>query len=384
MKNLKRRLALSMAFVMLLPLALTAFAAGEDAGFSDVPSDAWYAEAIAYCQEQGWMSGTSATEFSPAGETTRAVLAAVLYRKAGSPAVAGEDSFTDTESGKWYSPAVLWASQQGLITGYGNDVFGTNDPVSREQLVTILWRQEGSPDSQAGAAFADNGLIASWALQAVAWAKENNVISGRDGNRFDPKANANRAEVAAVLSNAAKTIWAEPEPAPAPAPADGNKVLIAYFSATNNTEGVANHIKATLGEGADLYEIAPETPYTAADLNYGNSSCRANREQNDDSARPVISGSVENMEQYDVIFLGYPIWWGTAPKIVHTFLESYDFGGKTIIPFCTSASSGYSDGAIRPLAPDALWQTGRRFSGGASQSTVKSWIDSLNLELALQ
>lgn len=312
MKTLKRFGTLFLTLVLSLSLAAPASAAVEDTGFSDVDANAWHAEAVAYCQAQGWMGGTSATEFSPAGEMTRAMLATVLYRRAGSPAVSGEDGFSDTESGRWYSAAVLWASQQGLIAGYGNAVFGANDPVSREQLVTILWRQEGSPAGQAAAGFADNDRIADWALQAVVWARENNVISGRSDNRFAPKDNANRAEVAMVLANAAKTIWAEPDPEPTPDPAptepdpepgEETKVLIAYFSATNNTEGAANHIKAILGGNADLYEITPETPYTSADLNY-NTDCRANREQNDASARPAISGSVENMAQYDVIFPG--------------------------------------------------------------------------------
>ena len=167
---------------------------------------------------------------------------------------------------------------------------------------------------------------------------------------------------------------------PTPAPSEGAKVLIAYFSATNNTEGIANHLDAILD--ADLYEITPETPYTAADLNY-NTDCRANREQNDASARPAISGSVDNMEQYDVIFLGYPIWWGQAPKIISTFLESYDLSGKTIVPFCTSGSSGIGSSAtnLHSQANGASWMDGQRFSGGASRSTVESWVNGLGLTL---
>ena len=162
----------------------------------------------------------------------------------------------------------------------------------------------------------------------------------------------------------------------------GKKILIAYFSATNNTEGIANHIKNILGDDADLYEIAPETPYTSADLNY-NSDCRANREQNDASARPVISGGVEDMDQYEVIFLGYPIWWGEAPRIINTFLESYDLSGKTIVPFCTSGSSGIGSSAsnLHSLASNATWLDGQRFSGGASRSTVESWVNGLGLTL---
>ena len=159
------------------------------------------------------------------------------------------------------------------------------------------------------------------------------------------------------------------------------KVLIAYFSATNNTENIANHLNEILD--ADLYEIVPETPYTADDLNYNDSSSRSSQEMNDPDSRPVISGSVENMEQYDVIFLGYPIWWGEAPRIINTFLESYDLSGKTIAPFCTSASSplGSSATKLQDLTGSATWLEGQRFSGGASVSDVQSWVDSLNLKV---
>ena len=159
----------------------------------------------------------------------------------------------------------------------------------------------------------------------------------------------------------------------------GNKILIAYFSATNNTESIANHLNEILD--ADLYEIVPETPYTSDDLNYNDRSSRSSQEMNDPDARPAISGSVDNMEQYDVIFLGYPIWWGEAPRIINTFLESYDLSGKTIAPFCTSASSplGSSARNLEELADNVTWLDGQRFSGGASSADVQSWVDSLNL-----
>ncbi len=159
----------------------------------------------------------------------------------------------------------------------------------------------------------------------------------------------------------------------------GKKTLIAYFSATNTTEGIANHLDAILD--ADLYEIVPETPYTSDDLNYNDSNSRSSQEMDDPGARPAISGGVENMEQYDVIFLGYPIWWGEAPRIISTFLESYDLSGKIIAPFCTSASSplGSSAENLQELTDGVTWLEGRRFSGGASASDVQSWVDSLNL-----
>ena len=156
-------------------------------------------------------------------------------------------------------------------------------------------------------------------------------------------------------------------------------VLVAYFSATGNTEGIAQHLQAVLG--ADLYEIIPAEPYSDDDLNYNASDCRANQEQNDPDARPAIDGSVDNMEDYEVIFLGYPIWWGDAPKIISTFLESYDFDGKTIVPFCTSGSSGIGNSAepLADLAESAVWREGTRFAPGASQEEVAVWVDGLEL-----
>lgn len=165
---------------------------------------------------------------------------------------------------------------------------------------------------------------------------------------------------------------------PTPAPEQGNKILVAYFSATGNTGNIA----ALLGDilTADLYEILPEIPYTSADLDY-HSDCRANREQNDPQARPAISGAVENLAQYDIIFIGYPIWHGQAPKIISTFLESGSFSGKTIIPFCTSGSSpiGSSARNLHSLAPDAVWQDGRRIASNAPRSALEDWIKELEL-----
>ena len=161
-----------------------------------------------------------------------------------------------------------------------------------------------------------------------------------------------------------------------------HKVLVAYFSATGTTKGVAEHIAN--GLNADIYEIVPEDPYTDADLNYNDNNSRTTIEMNDPNARPAISGSVENMEQYDIIFVGYPIWWGEAPRIVSTFMESYDFSGKTIVPFCTSGSSGIGSSAsnLERLTSGATWLDGRRLNGSDSQDTVMEWVNSLDLNLA--
>lgn len=161
--------------------------------------------------------------------------------------------------------------------------------------------------------------------------------------------------------------------------AQESKVLVAYFSATNTTEGVAEHIAN--GLNADIYEIVPEDPYTDADLNYNDNNSRTTIEMNDPDARPAISGSVENMDQYDIVFIGYPIWWGDAPRILSTFVESYDFSGKTIVPFCTSGGSGIGSSAsnLEQLTSGATWLSGRRLNGSDSQNTVMEWVNSLGL-----
>lgn len=156
------------------------------------------------------------------------------------------------------------------------------------------------------------------------------------------------------------------------------KTLVVYFSCTGTTELVAEYITEILG--ADSYQIVPEDPYTEADLAYYTDG-RADQEQNDPDVRPAISGGVENMDEYDTIILGYPIWHGQAPRIISTFLESYDFSGKMIVPFCTSHSSGIGSSAdnLHDLADEAKWMNGRRFETGTSRSTIEEWIGELEL-----
>lgn len=158
-----------------------------------------------------------------------------------------------------------------------------------------------------------------------------------------------------------------------------HKILVAYFSATGTTKSAAEHIAN--GLNADIYEIVPEEPYTDADLDYNDNNSRTTIEMNDPDARPAISGSVENMEQYDIVFIGYPIWWGEAPRIVNTFVESYDFSGKTIVPFCTSGGSGMGSSAenLEQLTNGAQWLSGERLSGSDSQDAVMEWINGLGL-----
>lgn len=158
------------------------------------------------------------------------------------------------------------------------------------------------------------------------------------------------------------------------------KILVACFSATGNTKIVAQMLAENLD--AELYEIVPEKPYTDEDLDYRNSKSRSSVEMSDPSSRPAISGSVENMEQYDVVFIGYPVWWGKAPRIVSTFIESYDFSGKTLVPFCTSGGSGFgsSDSALKSAASSAVWLDGKRFSSNASAKDVLAWAAGLKIK----
>lgn len=158
-----------------------------------------------------------------------------------------------------------------------------------------------------------------------------------------------------------------------------NKTIVVYFSCTGTTKQFAGYAAEILG--ADIYEIQPEIPYTEDDLEYY-TDCRADREQNDPQARPAISGSVDNMDSYDTIILGYPIWHGQAPKIIYTFLESYDFSNKTIVPFCTSHSSSIGSSAdnLQPLCDDSVtWLEGKRFGSDNSKNTIQKWIENIDL-----
>ena len=154
-------------------------------------------------------------------------------------------------------------------------------------------------------------------------------------------------------------------------------VLVAYFSATGTTKGVAERIAAVTG--GDLYEILAADPYTADDLNYNDRSSRSTSEQNDKNARPEI-GSVDlSLEGYTTIYLGFPIWWGEEPRILDTFVEKYSFEGITVIPFCTSGGSGIgrSGPNMEALAGTGTWLEGKRFSGNVSEADLQSWIDGL-------
>ena len=152
-----------------------------------------------------------------------------------------------------------------------------------------------------------------------------------------------------------------------------SSTLVVYFSATGNTKAIAEDIAE--GLQADIYEIVPEEPYTDADLDYNDDNSRSTLEMNDSSARPGISGTIDNFEQYTTIYLGYPIWWGEAPRIMDTFIESYDFTDKTVIPFCTSIGSGIGSSAntLASLAGSGDWMNGQSFGESEDADTVIEW-----------
>lgn len=157
-------------------------------------------------------------------------------------------------------------------------------------------------------------------------------------------------------------------------------ILVIYFSTDDTVRAIARIAADALG--ADLFEIVPQMPYTAEDLNYNNSSSRATREQRDETARPKIVFLPEHLQQYDTILLGYPIWWGQAPKILYTFLESVDVSGKTIIPFCTSASSSAGSSArnLQTLTDEStVWLEVKRIENRSTSEEIRAWAQSLNL-----
>ena len=150
-----------------------------------------------------------------------------------------------------------------------------------------------------------------------------------------------------------------------------SKTLVAYFSASGVTARAAKEIADAVG--ADLYEIRPAEPYSQADLNWMDKKSRSTAEMNDPACRPAIAGAVEHMEQYDTVFVGFPVWWYVEPRIVDTFLESYDFSGKTLIPFATSGGSGISkaEKSLEAHGPKSGWKRGGLVNRGAA-----SWAKS--------
>ena len=157
------------------------------------------------------------------------------------------------------------------------------------------------------------------------------------------------------------------------------KTLVAYFSASGQTAKLAKTLAGVTG--GDLFEIAPETAYTAKDLDWMDKKSRSTIEMKDPESRPAIAGKVADMAQYDTVFVGFPIWWYQAPRIIETFLESYDFSGKTVIPFATSGGSGMGgeDVLRSACSKGTKWLPGKRLSSRESMASVQKWVESLGL-----
>ena len=157
------------------------------------------------------------------------------------------------------------------------------------------------------------------------------------------------------------------------------KILVAYFSASGETKKLAKTIAGVTG--GDLFEIAPQVPYTAADLDWMDAGSRSTVEMKDKKSRPAMAGQVQDMGQYETVFVGFPIWWYQAPRIIETFLESYDFTGKKVVPFATSGGSGLgkTEDILKAVCPAAQWLPGKRLSSGESAGAVQGWVDKLDI-----
>lgn len=193
--------------------------------------------------------------------------------------------------------------------------------------------------------------------------------------------NSNRSE----SENAAREPDAAPTVQPAEAEPDGEGtggVLVVYYSATGNTETVAGYIADALG--GDTFEIVPAEPYTSEDLNWTNDSSRVSREHDDPALRTMelTETTVGGWENYDTVFIGYPIWWGVAAWPVDNFVGANDFTGKTVIPFCTSSSSGLGESGelLSELAGTGDWLEGQRFRSGAAEADVVEWVNGLGIQ----
>lgn len=377
MKKFRQLLSSLLAVSMLLALSVTASAAE----FPDVPAGSTYAQAVQWVSQQGYINGYNDGRFGVNDNVTRAQLAAILYRAAGSPAASGTTRFPDVAAAAYYVNAASWAADGGLINGYSDGRFGVNDPITRQQVTAIFWRWAGSPAASAED-YADEASISGYAGTAVDWSRANSILPAKDGSRFAPADNASRGEIALMLYN----YMNRSSQSSAPSTGSGAKVLVAYFSATGSTQAVANTIASTLNAGT--FAITPANPYSPADLNWTDAGSRVNAEHDDTSKRNIAleKDTPDNWADYDVVFLGYPIWWGIAAWPVDTFVKANDFTGKTVIPFCTSSSSGLgqSGALLKEMANGGDWQEGQRFSSGASAATVAEWVNALDLPAAAE
>lgn len=205
--------------------------------------------------------------------------------------------------------------------------------------------------------------------------------SAPESSAAESSASESSSEASSEISSEAPSSSEVSSQAQAEDTGSGSSVLVVYYSATGNTAQAAQYIADTTG--GDLFELEPVEPYTDDDLNWTDDNSRVSQEHADESLRDVelVADTVDNWDQYDTVFIGYPIWWGIAAWPVDGFVEANDFTGKTVIPFCTSSSSGLGESGelLAELAGAGEWQEGQRFSSGVSQEDVQSWIEELGL-----
>lgn len=211
--------------------------------------------------------------------------------------------------------------------------------------------------------------------QASSSAPESSAAESSASESSSEASSSSESEVSSEVSSQA------PVSSQAQDTGSGSNVLVVYYSATGNTAQVAQYIADSTG--GDQFELEPVDPYTSDDLNWTDDNSRVSQEHADESLRDVelVADTVDNWDQYDTVFIGYPIWWGIAAWPVDGFVEANDFSGKTVIPFCTSSSSGLGESGqlLADMAGTGDWQEGQRFRSGASQEDVQSWVEGLGL-----
>ncbi len=407
--KIRRLLTAILAFIMTFSMTTMVFA---NQKFTDVNANDWYNEAVEYVQENGIMGGVSETTFAPNTTMSRAMFATVLWRLEGSPKVETNLTFKDVPKNAWYVEAVKWAVDSNVISGYSTQSFGPNDSVTREQVASLLQRYSVysgvTTNSTTELNYSDKDQISNWAINAVSWSASNNIMNVKEGNRFDPLTGATRGEVAYALmnyltntdidvninsntNNTTETSTSETE----------SKILVVYFSMPETTDpnnmtvdeanstvvingevlGNTQYVASIIQENtnADIFRIEPKVTFTTDHTTLVNLAT----EQKNSNARPELLNQIDNIEQYDTIFIGNPIWWGDMPMIVYSFLDEYDLSGKKIVPFGTHGGSGLAStiSTITELEPNAtVIQNGFTVSRDVaenSETSVLNWLSGL-------
>ena len=389
---MKKALSILLTAALALSLALPALAA--PSGFTDVPEDAPYAEAVAYVRDRGIMNGTAETTFDPSGTVTRGQLAAILYRASGSPTVENAVFFNDVTPGMYYADASAWAAANGYVNGYEDGSFRGGNPVTRQQTAAILWRMAGSPDSGAEAGFTDREIVSQYAGTAVDWAYEQGIVSLSDGETFAPGAPAERSRMAVTLMRYLQ--WAEENDTGTATSNNAGGALVVYFAVAENSDvdavssasvisagdprGYPKFVADVIAErtGGTLFSIRTET----RDPGVYDTLADYAKNEKDTGTLPELADRIENFDDYDAFFIGYPVWWYTLPQVMLRFFGEYDFSAKTVIPFCThyGSQSGGTFERIAELEPDATVKEGLYLHQNevtASESRILAWLDGL-------